>query len=371
MNIKILAFAFLFCAMMVSCNNGNREETATLLPALEMRSDSVTLSEQYSAVIEGRQDVEIFPQIEGKITRVCVKEGQEVKAGQLLFVIDQVPYCAALRMAEADVHAARSQVKTARLERDGKQALYSENVISDYDLQTAQNNLSAAEAALEQALAREVNARNNLSYTEIKSPSDGMTGTLPYKAGALVSPQIAQPLTTVSDNGEMFVYFSISEKQLQEWFRQHGSMESAISNLPEVSLLLSNRSLYEYKGRIEAISGVVNRQTGTAQVKAVFPNTKRILLSGSIGNVVMPHTAKDVIIIPQSATYEIQDKVYCMKVVDGKAEATEIQVDRINDGLRYIVRSGLSAGDVIISEGTGTVKDGQEVSVEVKKGDTK
>ena len=165
-----------------------------------------------------------------------------------MFVIDQVPYKAALRMATANVHAAKASLETARLERDSKRELLKENVISDYELRTAENSLLAAQAALEQAQAQEIDARNNLSYTEIKSPVNGVAGVLPYRAGALVSPQIAQPLTTVSDNSEMYAYFSISEKQLQDMIGQHGSMAETVASLPEVSLKLSNGNKYKSPG---------------------------------------------------------------------------------------------------------------------------
>ena len=357
--VGLALFAGSFFA--VSCGNGTYTEQQQEYPALRVGQSDVTIEDIFSATIEGRQDVEIYPQLSGKISKVCIKEGQTVKQGQLLFIIDQVPYEAALRMATANVHAAQAALETARLERE--QELLKENVISDYELRTAENSLLAAQAALEQAQAQETDARNNLSYTEIKSPVDGVTGMLPYKAGALVSPQIPQPLTTVSDNSEMYAYFSISEKQLQDLIGQYGSMAEAIDCFPEVSLKLSNGSKYKSPGKIETISGVINPQTGTASVKAVFPNKEGLLLSGNAGNVIFPNTEKGVIVIPQSATYEIQDKVYAVKVTDGKAAVTEITVSRYNDGHSYLVKSGLAVGDTIVSEGTSIIQDGQEIKI--------
>ena len=353
------------CSVIFSgCRQQTTQEEVREVPVMRIAvSDSVSLNERFSATIEGRQDVEIYPQLSGKLTRICVKEGQDVDAGQLLFVIDQMPYQAALRMATANVHAAESQVATARLERDSKQALFDGAVISEYELQTAKNALAVAESSLEQAKAAEVDARNNLSYTEIKSPVKGVIGTLPYRVGALVSPQIAQPLTSVSDNAEMWVYFSISEKQLQGLMRQHGSKNVALAAFPPVSLTLSDGHEYPQIGRVETISGMVSPQTGAVQIKCVFPNSERLLFSGSTGNVVMPHTERNVMVIPKNATYEIQDKIYVYKVVGGKAESVEIAVAPMNDGNNYMVRSGLSSGDVIVTEGVGSLRDGQEIKI--------
>lgn len=368
MNRQFL-FSLAFLALGVTgCKKHTIQEEAREVPVIRAEvSDSVSLNEKFSATIEGRQDVAIYPQLTGKLTRVCVKEGQEVNAGQLLFVIDQVPYQAALRMATANVHAAESQVATARLERDSKQALYDGKVISEYELQTAKNALAVAEAALEQARAAQIDADNNLSYTEIKSPVKGVVGTLPYRAGALVSPQITEPLTSVSDNAEMWVYFSISEKHLQSLMRQYGSKSDALSAFPPVTLLLSDGQEYGTPGHVETISGVVNPQTGAAQIKCVFPNDDKLLLSGGVGNIVMPHTEKDVIVIPKNATYEIQDKIYTYKVLDGKTESVEITVSPIDDGNNYIVRSGLASGDIIVTEGVGTLRDGQTIKTREDK----
>ncbi len=362
MNIKQMFMMTCCSVLAVGCRQQTVSEEVRELPVMTVsQADSVTIEEKYSATIEGRQDVEIYPQLSGKLTKICVKEGQEVKAGQLLFVIDQVPYQAALRMAAANVHAAESQVATARLERDSKQALFDGKVISEYELQTAKNALATSEAALQQAEAALLDARNNLSYTEIKSPVNGVVGVLPYRVGTLVSPQLAQPLTSVSDNAEMWVYFSISEKELQGLMRKHGSRSQTLESFPPVTLLLSDGNGYGHTGRIETLSGVVNPQTGAVQVKAVFPNPERLLLSGSVGNIVMPHTDLGVIVVPKNATYEIQDKIYVYRVKDDTAESVEIGVAPMNDGNYYIVRSGLNVGDVIVTEGVGSLRDGQKI----------
>lgn len=368
MRIKMKAAVLSAVAGLVSC--GNVEQSGEqAYPVMTVAADSVTIEESYSASIQGRQDIEIYPQVSGTIRRVCVKEGQKVRKGELLFVIDQVPYIAALRTATANVRAAAAQVETARLDYDSKKELFRENVVSEYDLSTAKNALAVAEAGLEQAKAQETDARNNLSYTEVKSPSDGVVGTLPYRMGTLVSPSMTSPLTTVSNNREMYVYFSMTENQLRSLLRQYGSPEEVISRMPAIRLRLNDGTLYENEGRVETISGVINRQTGTVSVRGVFPNEKSLLVSGGIGNVVIPRMERGAVVIPQSATYELQDKLFAYKVADGKAVSTQLTVERIHDGKEYIVRNGLQAGDVIVSEGVGLVQDGMEITVRKEAGE--
>ena len=206
-----------------------------------------------------------------------------------------------------------------------------------------------------------MNARNNLSYTEVKSPSDGVVGALPYRVGALVGANLPYPLTTVSDNSDMYVYFSMTENQLLALTRQYGSMDEALKNMPEVELILNDNSVYNKKGVIESISGVIDRQTGTVMARVVFPNESRLLHSGASGTVVVPSIYKDCIAIPQGATVQMQDKVVVYKVVDGKAVSTLITVAGISDGREYVVLSGLQSGDEIISEGAGLVREGTQV----------
>ena len=319
------------------------------------------ISSAYSATIRGRQDIDIYPQVGGTLTKVSVTEGQRVKSGQTLFIIDQVPYEAALQTAVANVESAKASLATAQLTYDSKEELYKENVISSFDLSTAKNSLLAAKAQLAQAKAQEVSARNNLSYTVVKSPADGVVGTLPYRVGALVSSALAQPLTTVSDNSDMYVYFSLTENELLSLINQYKNMDEALKNMPEVELKLIDGSVYGEKGRVESISGVINRQTGTVGVRAVFPNASGILHSGASGSVLVPNSYKGVIVIPQEATVAMQDKISVYKVVDGKATSTLITVAAINDGREYIVLDGLKVGDEIVSQGAGLLREGTQV----------
>ena len=321
----------------------------------------------YSATIRGRQDIAIYPQVSGTIFELCVNEGQTVSKGQPLFIIDQVPYKAALQTAEANVAAAKAGVATAQLTYDSKKELYAKNVVSQYDLLTAENTLLTAKAQLAQAEAQRVNAANNLSYTVVKAPANGVVGTLPYRVGALVSASIPQPLTTVSDNSDVYVYFSMTENQLLNLTRQYGSIANTLKNMPDVQLVLNDGSVYDRTGRIESISGVIDTSTGSVQLRAVFPNADGLLHSGGAGSVIVPNIHKDCVVVPQVATFELQNKVYVYKVEDGKATSSMIDVEKINNGREYIVKSGLTPGDVIVAEGVGLMREGTPVQPKAQK----
>ena len=346
---------------MASCKQATDAGVKPSFAIMEVKAADKELSTSYSATIRGRQDIDIYPQVSGTIEKLCVTEGQTVRRGQLLFVIDQIPYRAALKTAVANVEAARAAMATAELTYNSNKELYAQKVVSEFSLKTAENTYLTAKAQLTQAEAQEVNARNNLSYTEVKSPSDGVVGALPYRVGALVGANLPYPLTTVSDNSDMYVYFSMTENQLLALTRQYGSMDEALKNMPEVELILNDNSVYNKKGVIESISGVIDRQTGTVMARVVFPNESRLLHSGASGTVVVPSIYKDCIAIPQGATVQMQDKVVVYKVVDGKAVSTLITVAGINDGREYVVLSGLQSGDEIISEGAGLVREGTQV----------
>ncbi|MDO4930152.1 MAG: efflux RND transporter periplasmic adaptor subunit [Bacteroidales bacterium] len=356
-----LGLAALLCA---ACSQSQQQESATTgeYKLMTLKPEDKSLSVSYSAVLQGRQDVEVRPQISGTITQVCVEEGARVRKGQVLFVIDQRSYKAALEKATATVSAAKAALATAEQDLKGKQILHDDKVISDFELQTAKNDYESARAALQQAVADEHSAQTDLSYTEVRSPADGFAGMTSYRVGALVSASQTEPLITVSDNSQMYAYFSMTENQALEMTAQYGSLDSALLAFPEVSLKQNDGSTYETKGKIDVISGMVDTTTGTVSLRAVFDNSGRKLLSGASANVVLPYDWKDCIVIPQEATYELQNKIFAFKVVDGKAVSTAIEVFAVNDGKAYIVTSGLKAGDVIIAEGAGLIKDGTPVS---------
>ncbi|OUO02702.1 efflux RND transporter periplasmic adaptor subunit [Bacteroides clarus] len=348
-------------ATLAACGNAPAVQTRSEYQVMDITISDKELQTTYSAAIRGRQDIDIYPQVSGTLTRLCVEEGQAVCKGQILFIIDQVPYIAALRTAEANVEAAKAGVATSQLTYDSKRELYAQKVVSEFDLKTSHNSLLSAKAQLAQAEAQRINAANNLSYTEVKSPADGVVGTLPYRVGTLVSSGMPKPLTTVSDNSDMYVYFSMTENQMLELTRRYGSKDKALAEMPAVSLQLNDRSTYPQEGKIETISGVIDTSTGTVSLRAVFPNKDGLLTSGGSGNVIVPLKKEDCIVIPQAATYELQDKVFVYKVVDGKAQSAPVQVTRVNGGQEYIVENGLQVGDVIVVEGVGLLREGTPV----------
>ena len=336
-------------------------------PTLKVELQDKTLQTNYSASIKGKQDVDVYPQITGTITNICITEGARVHKGQALFIIDQVPYRAALETACANKESAAAAVATAQMTLDSKQELFKEKVVSSFDLRSAQNSLQSKKASLDQARADLLSAQNNLSYTVIKSPVDGAAGMITYKKGALVGPSIASPLVSVSDDNEVYAYFSLTEKQIIALSRQNGGAGDLAAAMPAVSLKLSDGSDYDLKGKVDAVSGLVDKSTGAVTVRAVFANPKHILRSGSSGSVVVPVVSKNCIVIPQSATYELQDKYFVYKVVNGKTQSAEIKIMDLNDGKNYIVESGLKQGDVIIADGAGLLKEGMPVSTQKPK----
>ena len=349
-------------AMLLSaCGGATESGEAVEYPILSVSTSNETLDKSYSATIRGRQDIDIYPQISGKITSVRVKEGEVVRKGQTLFVIDRVPYEAALRVAEANLAAAKVGVESAELEYNSTKELFENDVVSSYELQQSLNSLHSAQATLAQMEAQQIDAANNLSYTEVTSPSNGVVGTIPYREGALVSASMATPLTTVSDNSEMYVYFSMDENSLLDMLQQYGSVEKALAQMPDVQLQLSNGSIYNHTGRVESISGVISQTTGTVSLRAIFANPDRLLHSGANGSILFPEHYDNVITIPQESTFELQDKVLVYKVVDGVTRSTQITVSPISDGRKYIVTGGLEVGDQIIAAGAGLLKDGMPV----------
>ena len=363
------AFWVLLPALLLfaSCEEKKQGKSALVYKTMKVQHTSQTVKVGYSATMKGRETVEVRPQVSGLITKILIAEGQKVHRGQTLFVIDQVPYLQALNTAEAALKSAKAAEATAQLTYDSKQQLRQQQVISDFDLQTARQALLSAQAQVAQAEAQVANARNSLSYTTVKSPVSGVAGMIPYHVGALVSSSITEPLISVCDDSEMWVYFSLSEREVTDLALQYGSLEAFMKGMPDVSLLLSNGKEYSEKGRVDAVSGIVDASTGAVALRAVFPNPQHLLRNGGTGTVVLQTVRDGVIVIPQTATFEMQNKVFVYRVIDGKTAQTEIQVAPLDDGKTYIVEGGLTEGDVIIAEGAGLLREG----VEVEGGDLK
>ena len=361
---NFLAMAAL-SALLVSCggkqggrpNFGDNE-----YPVTTASVQSSSMQSTYPATLKGIQDVEIRPKVSGFITRVCVKEGQAVGAGQLLFVIDNETYQASVRQAQAAVNTATAQMNTAKLSYDNSQKLFENHVIGDFELQNAKNTYESARAQLSQTQAALASAREMLSFCYVKSPASGVVGLLPYKVGAMVSASSVPALTTVSNVSTIEAYFSMTEKDVLEMTKTAGSMQAAINNYPSLKLQLSDGTMYGHDGRLVKASGVVDAATGSVQMIAHFPNGERLLKSGGSGNIVVPRRNNTSIVIPQSCTAEVQDKIFVYVVgKDNKVKYTEITVDPQNDGNNYIVRSGLNVGDRYVTNGITKLTDGMEI----------
>ena len=361
--IQTILTATLGLLLLTSCNGEKRKAAhdAAAYKTLVVTRKNITLERHYSSQLTGRQIVEIRPQVSGNITRICINEGEMVHKGQTLFIIDQVPFRAALEVAIAARKSAEARLATARMNYENESRLLESQVVGDVSVQTMRNALSESEAALAQAKAQEVNARNNLSYTEVKSPVSGVASMIPWHVGALVSSNISEPLVTVADDSEMYAYFSISENQVLDLISQYGSVKTFIEKAPAVNLILNNGQAYDQSGSISAVSGTVDAQTGAVTLRATFPNESHLLHNGGNATVVVPTHRNDCIVIPQEATYELQNRMFVYRIVNGKTKATAITLYPQHNGKEYIVEQGISQGDTIIAEGAGLLKEGIEI----------
>lgn len=371
-NLKNLIIPTLIAVGVLACSckqgTGTVQKEETTYKTHEVQLSDITLKTGYSAAISGVQTVEIRPQVSGMITDILIEEGETVSKGQVLFIIDQTPYKAAYEIAVANVQSAEAALSTAQLIYESNRDLFEQDVVSEFDLMTAENSLTDAKARLALCKAEEVNASNNLSYTEVRSPVNGVASMIPYRVGALVSSNIAQPLVTVSDDSRVYAYFSMAENRMLDMVMQYGTLNNAIRQMPEVDLIMSNGQTYEHKGKINAISGTISESTGAVSIRAMFNNRSHLLRNGGSGTIIIPVERKNCIVIPQSATYELQDRVFVYKVIDGKASSSEIIISPQNNGTEYIVEKGLEVGDIIIAEGAGLVKEGATIISKTEEG---
>lgn len=363
------ASAISLSVMIASCSSGGQQGPAQgQAPQIAVKTLSIgssALDHSYPATIKGKTDIEIRPQVSGFITKVHVDEGQHVRKGQPLFTIDQVQFQAAVDQAQAALASAKTAVQTATLTADNKQKLYDKNIISEYENQLAKNNLATAQAALAQAQAALTTAQKNLSYTVVTAPSDGVVGMIPNREGSLASPSMVQALTTVSDNGEVYAYFSLTERDLLDMTENGAAtLQERIAAMPEVQLRLSDGQIYPLSGKVATVSGVIDNNTGSASVRALFKNNNGMLRSGSTGQIPLPVNQDSVIIIPQKATYELQDRRFVYAVTDSNTVVSRpIEVAPLNDGKTYVVTSGLNPGERIAVEGVGvSLRDGMKIS---------
>lgn len=342
-----------------------QQAPAPSLQVVTVEPTSSQLYKSYPAILKGKTDIEIRPQVSGFITKVHVDEGQRVRKGQPLFTIDQVQFRAAVDQAQASVNAARTAVANAKITADNNRQLFDRNIISENAWQVSDNQLRQAQAQLAQAEAALTTARKNLSYTVVTAPSDGVVGTIPSREGSLASPSSMSPLTTISDNSGMYAYFSLTEKDLLEMTNGGTTpLADALKSMPAVQLILADGSRYPIEGKVATISGVIDNSTGSASVRALFDNPSGMLRSGNTGQINIPVTTENAIVIPQKATFEVQDLKYVFVLNDSNITVnTPIEVLPLNDGKNYVITSGLKPGDRVVIEGIGTsVRPGMTIN---------
>jgi len=370
--IQSSAFLFTLSLLFYACGAKKPDPaTVAVTPAYSVftvKAQTATLKTNYPANLQGEQNIEIRPKIDGYIEKIYVDEGASVKKGQLLYRISAPQYqqdvntaTAAISSAEADVSAAELQVKKAK-------PLVEKEIISKYELESAEYTLQARKATLAQAKANLANAKTNLGYTTVTSPVDGVVGSIPYRLGSLINSNTTMPLTTVSNIGNVFAYFSLNEKQLLNFSREYkgNTLEAKLKQLPPVTLILADGSEYPEKGKVETIGGLINTETGSASFRATFPNPVGLLRSGASATIEIPVTVNDAILVPQRSTYEMQGKHFVYLVNDSnKVISTEIEIMTNAAGQYFVVTNGLKAGDTVVYESTGTLQDSTNIHPDV------
>jgi membrane fusion protein, multidrug efflux system len=354
-----------------SCNNddnkaaqGNNKPPVKDYKILTLHPRQAKVNLDFPATIQGQQIIEIRPKIDGYVDAIYVQEGAEVKKGQLLFRISNPQYeqevitaTASIKSAEADVDAAKMQITKVK-------PLVDKEIISKYELESLQYTLKVKEAALAQSKASLANAQTNSGYTILHSPANGVIGLIPYKIGALINSSTASPLTTLSNIDNVYAYYSLNEKQLLQYFATtNGStIKEKISNMLPATLLLADKTVYPEKGKIEMASGLISTETGTAAFKAIYKNPLGIIRSGASATVRLPTTVDSALVIPQSASYELQDKRFVYVVgKDNQVASISITVTPVDNGQYFIVNSGLHAGDAVVLEGLIGLKDSDQI----------
>ena len=362
---KALKLTFVLSALvggMTSCVNGVPEVVPTSYETVTIEKSDITVPMKFSSKLKGETDVTITPQVSGQLMRICVTEGDVVKKGQVLFIIDQRDAQLELESAQASLQAAIAQENSARIEYESNKNLYEKKIVSKYTFDTAENSYNQAKASVAQYKAQVNRAKVNLGYCTITAPVAGSIGEIPVRTGDQVSPSTY--LTTVSGNANMDAEFSLPETILSMILSEGFSMDpSALAKVsPEVGFVMKNGTEYEHKGKITRATGVVNASTGTISLKATFPNPKGQLYSGMQGSVVIPLEEKAVMVIPQEAVVKLQDKQQVYKVqADSTVTSVEVTTQDIFNGKDYMVTSGLNVGDKIVTIGANNLHEGQKV----------
>jgi membrane fusion protein (multidrug efflux system) len=338
------------------------------LPVVAVNNSSETTYIDYPASIEGAVDLEIRPQVSGSLDRIYVNEGAQVTKGQILFKINEQPFKEALNNAKASLNAAKAAQLNAQLEVDKLTPLVANKVVSDYQLKSAKAVFESAAANVEQAKAAVSTANINLGYTVIKAPVSGFVGRLPKKQGSLVSNTDVAPLTLLSDAHEVHIYFSLSEEDFIGFNTNYAgkSVSDRVNHLPAVSLVLPDNTVYAQQGKIDMVDGQFDKTTGSISLRATFPNAKGLLRSGNTGRIRLGLLHADALVIPQSATVELQDKVFVFTVADSNKVKKMPIVISGKSGSNYLIKEGIKAGDRIVLSGLDRIVEGEVINPEKK-----
>ena len=348
---------------LTACNVDMPKETHSSYETMTVKKSDIELPYKFSARMKGQNDVTVTPQVSGQLMEICVSEGQQVRKGQTLFVIDSRNAKLELEAAEANLQAAMAAGNSAKLEYESNKNLYEKKIVSRYMLDNSENAYKQALAAVAQARASVNGAKVNLGFCTITATVSGVIGEIPVRIGDQVSPMTQ--LTMLSGNTTMYAEFSVTEAIVEAMVREGvkaNEREKIIANLPEATFVMKNGTEYPHKGRVVSLTGVVNASTGSLTSKVSFPNPDGYLHSGIQGTIVMSFAEKDVMVIPQNAVVRLQDKSFVYRVqADSTATAVDVTTQDTGNGKDFIVTSGLSVGDQIVTTGANNVTEGQRV----------
>ena len=348
---------------LTSCNLDMPKETQSSFETMIVKKSDIELPYKFSARMKGQNDVTVTPQVSGQLMKICVTEGQQVKKGQTLFVIDSRNAQLELEAAQANLQAALAQENSAKLEYESNKNLFEKKIVSSYMLNNSENSYKQAQASVAQARAAVNRARVNLGFCTITASVSGIIGEIPVRIGDQVSPMTQ--LTILSGNTTMYAEFSVTEAIVENIVQEGmkpNDVEKYIANLPPATFVMKNGTEYPHKGRVVSLTGVVNSETGSLTSKVSFPNPEGHLYSGIQGTIVMPFAETGVIVVPQFAVVRLQDKAQVYKVkADSTATAVEVTTEDTGNGKDFIVTSGLKEGDKIVTTGANNVTEGQKV----------
>ena len=333
-------------------------EQQPFIPVTQIVAKDTVVDRTYVADINAYRKTEIRARIQGYIEQIYVDEGKEVKEGQLLFRINADEYMAQLREEKATLASAEAEARTAQLELGQVKLLVEKNVISNTELEVARAKRDAYSAKVEEAKSRVASAALKVEYTSIRSPFTGIIDRIPFKIGSLIDE--GSLLTTVSDTRFVYAYYNVSESEYLDYMQK--KLEQTNEDSDDATLILADGSEHPQTGKIETMDGEFENTTGTIAFRALFPNPDKILKHGASGKVKLMTTLKDAVIVPQKATFEIQDKTY-VYVVD---DQNQVRMQSITPKLRfshfYIVEEGVESGDKVVYEGLQNVKEGMKIS---------